>query len=435
MKLDNIRRLSGLRRIAVFLGVVAVAAPAFGQVSVDDLSVSVRDEIACNFGSSNLYAYGQSVQFSGTGFAPASTISLKVFMRSERVRRAYDLGAVQADGEGSFSATTRLDIDEVATGLVKALGIGSDGNGRLLQGVLFVVESATQDDDSDGVPNICDVCPNSASSDQSDTDQDGIGDACDPFPNDPRNDKDGDGISGDIDICPSDPANDEDGDGVCGRLDNCPAVSNSNQEDSDLDGVGDACLNDLFAHAGFDKSVLSGEAVTLSGSLSRPSPLEYSWFQHSGPLVTMSSSNEEYLRIDVPAVQAESAIEFGLIVSDGTNESAPDYVSVYVAPTVDLDSDGDGVEDELDNCPDTPNTDQSDSDGDGIGDACDTPDEPRQCDIDLDGDVDRADVMLIFAVRNQPAAPGDPRDVDGDGTITVLDGRACTLQCDRPACQ
>ncbi|MEA1868256.1 MAG: thrombospondin type 3 repeat-containing protein, partial [Thermodesulfobacteriota bacterium] len=35
------------------------------------------------------------------------------------------------------------------------------------------------------------------------------------------------------------------------------------------------------------------------------------------------------------------------------------------------DSDGDGVPDEMDNCPDTYNPDQSDSDGDGIGDACD----------------------------------------------------------------
>ena len=36
-----------------------------------------------------------------------------------------------------------------------------------------------------------------------------------------------------------------------------------------------------------------------------------------------------------------------------------------------LDTDGDGVADLLDNCPDVANTDQLDTDGDGVGDACD----------------------------------------------------------------
>jgi hypothetical protein len=34
------------------------------------------------------------------------------------------------------------------------------------------------------------------------------------------------------------------------------------------------------------------------------------------------------------------------------------------------DSDGDGVPDAVDNCPNTPNPDQADTDGNGIGDAC-----------------------------------------------------------------
>ncbi|MFQ6029123.1 MAG: thrombospondin type 3 repeat-containing protein [Dehalococcoidia bacterium] len=35
-----------------------------------------------------------------------------------------------------------------------------------------------------------------------------------------------------------------------------------------------------------------------------------------------------------------------------------------------IDTDGDGVPDAFDNCPNTPNQDQADSDEDGIGDAC-----------------------------------------------------------------
>lgn len=46
------------------------------------------------------------------------------------------------------------------------------------------------------------------------------------------------------------------------------------------------------------------------------------------------------------------------------------------------DADGDGVEDDLDNCPLEPNADQSDMDADGLGDACD------QCPLDPENDAD-----------------------------------------------
>jgi hypothetical protein len=54
---------------------------------------------------------------------------------------------------------------------------------------------------------------------------------------------------------------------------------------------------------------------------------------------------------------------------------------------------------------------------------------PDVCDVDGDGAVDRSDVDLILAARNTPAVgPDDPRDADGDGTITVLDARICILR-------
>ena len=49
------------------------------------------------------------------------------------------------------------------------------------------------------------------------------------------------------------------------------------------------------------------------------------------------------------------------------------------------DSDGDGVCDEEDNCPDISNPDQVDADGDGVGDACETVDPPTCEDSDGDG--------------------------------------------------
>ncbi|WP_137938056.1 hypothetical protein [Chitinivorax sp. B] len=56
------------------------------------------------------------------------------------------------------------------------------------------------------------------------------------------------------------------------------------------------------------------------------------------------------------------------------------------------------------------------------------------CDVDGDGDIDRNDINAILAARNTTAAPGDSRDADGNGFITVNDGRMCTLKCTRPNC-
>ena len=46
-------------------------------------------------------------------------------------------------------------------------------------------------------------------------------------------------------------------------------------------------------------------------------------------------------------------------------------VLLSVAPAWAVDSDGDGIDDALDNCPTVANPDQLDSDGEKIGDACD----------------------------------------------------------------
>ncbi len=78
--------------------------------------------------------------------------------------------------------------------------------------------------------------------------------------------------------------------------------------------------------------------------------------------------------------------------------------------TIDLgfsDSDGDGVPDGSDNCPDDPNADQADANDDGVGDVCDT-----VSDTDDDGLTD-ADEVNIYGT--------DPNDPDTDDD-TVNDG-------------
>ena len=60
---------------------------------------------------------------------------------------------------------------------------------------------------------------------------------------------------------------------------------------------------------------------------------------------------------------------------------------------------------------------------------------PMVCDVDLDGDVDKVDLGLIARSRGQSATgPDDPRDGDGDGTITTFDTKVCIQQCTLPRC-
>lgn len=56
------------------------------------------------------------------------------------------------------------------------------------------------------------------------------------------------------------------------------------------------------------------------------------------------------------------------------------------------------------------------------------------CDVDGDGDIDSADLILIRAGYGQTPAASDPRDANGDRIISVNDSRYCALRCTRPSC-
>jgi len=166
---------------------------------------------------------------------------------------AVDLNAPPYQDSGS-GVLARITVSALAPGVsdlaissptltdVNGLPIGdTDGNG-IFEGYLFnaqiaIDEPCPGDSDGDGLLDGSDNCPLVYNPDQQDSDGDGLGDACD---------------------------DDDDGDTVPDATDNCPLISNPDQTDSDGDGVGDAC--DLDITLGIDVDP-SGNTATSLGSI------------------------------------------------------------------------------------------------------------------------------------------------------------------------
>lgn len=141
-----------------------------------------------------------------------------------------------------------------------------------------------------------------------------------------------------VNACPVTPFSgaDPDGDGVAvGCPDNCPGAFNPGQEDSDGDGVGDAC--DLCTDT-------DGDGVGNAGF----------------PVSTCPTTD------NCPFVGNPAQTDGD---GDGAGDACDNCAAIANADQNDADSDLLG--DACDNCPSNPNVTQDDGDGDGIGDPCD----------------------------------------------------------------
>jgi hypothetical protein len=188
--------------------------------------------------------------------------------------------------------------------------------------------------------------------------------------------------------------NDNDGDGVADATDNCPNVANQDQADADSDGVGDACEQPMPQISIADTSVNEGDSdtsqatfnVTLSEASTNAVTVDYATadgmatqpddYEQEEGAVTFEA-NQTTATVTVP-VRGDTADEpdesFSVILSNPQHADIADGEGSgtivdddEAAPT---DSDGDGVADATDNCPEVSNQDQAGANGDGVGDLC-----------------------------------------------------------------
>ncbi|MDA1143398.1 MAG: thrombospondin type 3 repeat-containing protein [Bacteroidetes bacterium] len=119
--------------------------------------------------------------------------------------------------------------------------------------------------------------------------------------------------------------------------------------------------------------------------------------------------------------ETKNSYSIRIQTSDGTATYAKAFT--ITVNNIDEDPDGDGVTNNLDNCPSTANADQLDTDGDGVGDVCDnapTVSNANQLDTDGDGVGDVSDTDddgdgVLDTQDSFPLDASESADTDGDG--------------------
>lgn len=322
------------------------------------------------------------------------------------------------------------------------------------------------DRDGDGIGDACDNCPTTPNAIQTDSENDGIGDACDNCPNVTnanQTDADGDGIG---DACDSFNTVITTLSSESAWTANCPSVTVAGFE---FEGV----VSNQYAGATFSGSVYDPQTTTSSPphSGARSMYVSQEWNYVAAPWDVTFNPPQQGFSLWTYGLQPNEAwgdtfIEFydaddNLLGSFGLGATGSGHgpaqwgFNGFISNSVNIarvsivppqpwgapsggdaiwfddlawsalcpsDLDGDGVPDATDNCPNTPNPDQTDSDftvaaNDGFGDACDNCDlvyNPDQTDTDGDGIGDICDNCPAIANPTQA-------DVDGDGIGDTCD--------------
>jgi lysophospholipase L1-like esterase len=210
----------------------AVQALAQAQPSLpkeyDSLLMESVSPIGCDTLGS--FVSGEAVRLTADGFAPSSVVEVRISNAGESYTAILGTASVDVEGYLDEIVTIPTDFPPGDGAGIGVIGQASSGADRVTYTLFAINGSNSADGDSDGLPDICDICPAHPDPMQIDTDDDGQGDACDPCSLDSSNDVDYDGLCSDIDPCPVDILNDLDGDGACANVD----------FDDDGDGLVDA---------------------------------------------------------------------------------------------------------------------------------------------------------------------------------------------------